>query len=143
VHLDPTQKTKLGELLSRQAQAGVAMGAAVLGAGDAAAGKDDVFAIQRETRLYRFCASELRTRPAFDFPVFFPDFPIFFSSASKSSPPLGCKAFDPKSASAKSRYSDTRTAATDTKPAIMRTAELPCVMSAKTARTMAAHPASA
>lgn len=48
VHLDPTQKTKLGELLSRQAQAGVAMGAAVLGAGDAAAGKDDVFAIQRE-----------------------------------------------------------------------------------------------
>ncbi len=48
LHLDPAQKTKLSELLTRQAAAGVAMGAAVLGAGDAAAGKDDVFAIQRE-----------------------------------------------------------------------------------------------
>ncbi len=48
LHLDSAQKTKLSELLTRQAAAGVAMGAAVLGAGDAAAGNDDVFAIQRE-----------------------------------------------------------------------------------------------
>lgn len=48
LHLSPEQKQKLGELLARQARAGVAMGAAVLGGGDAAAGPDDVFVIQKE-----------------------------------------------------------------------------------------------
>jgi hypothetical protein len=46
--LTPAQKQKLGELLARQAKAGVSMGAAVLGGGDAAGGPEDVFAIQRE-----------------------------------------------------------------------------------------------
>ncbi|MBK7976946.1 MAG: hypothetical protein IPK07_28025 [Deltaproteobacteria bacterium] len=48
LHLTPEQKQKLSELFARQAQAGVAMGAAVLGGGDGAAGPDDVFAIQKE-----------------------------------------------------------------------------------------------
>lgn len=48
LHLAPEQKEKLAALLARQAQAGVAMGSAVLGGGDAAAGPDDVFAIQKE-----------------------------------------------------------------------------------------------
>ncbi len=48
LHLAPEQKEKLAALLARQAEAGVAMGSAVLGGGDAAAGPDDVFAIQKE-----------------------------------------------------------------------------------------------
>ena len=48
LHLSAEQKQKLAGLLARQARAGVAMGAAVLGGGDAAAGPDDVFAIQKQ-----------------------------------------------------------------------------------------------